>query len=107
MVRQLGRWRAADHAAVRERCIVVDDEGIVCGPPHVELDTVRAELDGSPEGGNRVLGLGARGASMGDDYGHGTIVADRLLDIMRPTSRYLIFRWPPTFYLIFLPTVRT
>ena len=76
VIRQLARHRLADHAAVGEHCVVMHDERVVCGPTHVELDSLGAHLDGAPERSDRVLGFGARSAAVGDDDGHTQIVAD-------------------------------
>jgi hypothetical protein len=49
---------------------VTDDELVVDGAVHVELDAVGAELDGPPEGGERVVRCVAVRAAVGEDERH-------------------------------------
>ena len=48
----------------------MDHESVVGGAAHVELDAVRSQLAGPPEGGERVLALDGGGPAVGDDRGH-------------------------------------
>ena len=71
VIGQLGGGELHDHPAVGQLGVVVDDHVPVGGPPGVELHRVGARVPGPDEGRDRVLGMGGRGASVGDDHGDG------------------------------------
>jgi hypothetical protein len=66
--RQLSDGTGRESGRIYDR-VVVDDDGSVFGGVDVELDRIRAQLDGANESRNRILGQRLMSTTVGDSFG--------------------------------------
>jgi hypothetical protein len=67
---QLGPIDVRDHPTIGEIGVVMNDEHTVARAPNIEFDAIGSHFHGASKCAHRVLGLGLRGAPVGDHGGH-------------------------------------